>query len=418
MAGSRFGLLGEKLTHSFSPLIHSELGNYEYLLYEKKQNELEEFFKSESFDGLNITIPYKKAVIPFCNELTDAAHCTGSVNTILRRQDGSLYGDNTDCYGFTYLLGKTGIKISNDKIIILGTGGSSLAVQKVLNDMGINNVIIVSRSGPVDYIKMEEHSEAAMIINTTPLGMYPNNGVSPVPSLEIFRNLKVVIDLIYNPCRTEFLLQAEDLHIPAYNGLPMLVAQAKKSSEIFMDSIYPESIIKKISAKIHSYTQNIVLIGMPGSGKTSIGRSLAEKTGRRFFDTDDWVKEKTGKSPSHIINEEGEDIFRNLETEALKEICKESSLIISTGGGIVKREVNKKLIRQNGFVIFLDRDLNELSLSDRPLSQRDGVAALAEERLPIYNNWSDYTVKVKGIEKTVDDIMSKCNIPEKKGDNH
>ena len=399
-----FGLLGESLAHSYSPLIHAELGNYEYNLYEKKPEELAEFLRHGNFDGLNITIPYKKAVIPLCAGLSKTAGAIGSVNTITRLADGSLYGDNTDYYGFSYLLRKTGVDTSSGKTIILGSGGSSLTAQAVLQDMQAREVVVVSRSGADNYENIGKHSDAIMIINTTPVGMYPDNGFSPVNCLEVFQNCRVVIDLIYNPPRTELLLQAEKRGIFCANGLAMLVAQAKKSAEQFMCTSIADEQIEMITAKISKQTQNIILIGMPGCGKSSIGAALAKKMNREFADTDEWVVNTAGKPIPAIFAEHGEDMFRKLENDALKALCKRSGLVIATGGGIVKVPENRNIIRQNGMVIFLHRDIAELPISGRPLSERDGVAALAETRLPLYSQWSDYTVLVRGIEQTAEDI--------------
>ena len=392
----RFGLLGERLSHSFSPLIHAELGDYEYPLYEKKPEELGVFLRQGDFDGLNITIPYKKTVIPFCADLSETARAAGSVNTATRMSDGSLYGDNTDCYGFAYLLKKTGVNPASGKTLVLGSGGSSLAVQAVLRDMNAKEIVVVSRNGPVTYSRIESHSDAILLVNTTPVGMYPDNGISPISDLSVFRQCRTVIDLIYNPARTELLLQAEERGIPAVNGLVMLVAQAKRAAELFTGISISDEKIEAICAKIALKTLNIVLIGMPGCGKTSIGEALAKMTGRLFADTDAWAAQVAAKPIPAIIKEDGEENFRKLETNALLELCKQSGLVIATGGGVVTRPGNRRIIRQNGIIVFLDRDITQLSVSGRPLSQRDGIAALASKRLPLYSQWSDYTALVRG----------------------
>ena len=400
----RFGLLGEKLAHSFSPFIHAELCDYEYQLYEKKPDELDSFFKRVGFDGINVTIPYKKAVIPYCRSLSETARVIGSVNTIVRRPDGTLHGDNTDFYGLAYLFKRAGVGFSCGKTIILGSGGSSLTAQAVLRDMNVPEVVVISRSGADNYENIYKHYDATGIINTTPVGMYPNNGFSPIDDLKNFGNCRAVIDLIYNPARTELLLQAEELGIANQNGLAMLVAQAKKSAECFTNNLIDDSKIEEIIAKIDSKTRNIVLIGMPGCGKTSIGRALAGKTGRQFVDTDDWIVEASGKPIPDIFAQDGEDVFRKIETDALKALCKQSGLIIATGGGVVTRPENKNIIRQNGVVVYLDRDINELPISDRPVSMRDGVNALATVRLPLYEQWSDYKLSVGDVEQTAAEL--------------
>lgn len=399
-----FGLLGERLSHSFSPAIHAELGDYEYKLYEKKPDELDAFFKCGDFDGLNVTIPYKKTVMQYCGSLSETARVAGSVNTITRLTDGSLHGDTTDYFGFAYLLKKTGVNPTYGKTLVLGSGGSSLTVQAVLKNVGAKEVIVISRTGTDNYDNILNQRDARIIINTTPVGMYPNNGISPLRDLDIFQNCQAVIDLIYNPTRTELLLQAEERGIVNAGGLAMLVAQAKKSAEQFMRLAIPDTHIETIVSKIALATRNIVLIGMPGCGKSSIGRALAKKMNREFADTDECIIKTAGKPIEAIFAEDGEDAFRKLEHDALQKLCKCSGFVIATGGGIVKRSENRNVIRQNGMVIYLDRDIAKLPVSGRPLSKRDGIAALAKERLPLYSQWSDYTVPVSGIEQTAADI--------------
>lgn len=396
----RFGLLGERLAHSFSPMIHAELGDYEYRLYEKRPDEVEAFLKSGGFEGLNVTIPYKTAVIPFCDSLSDAARAAGSVNTITRLADGSLHGDTTDCYGFAYLLGKTGFNPAEGKTIILGSGGSSLTVQAVLRDMRAKEIVVISRNGADNYENIANHRDAMAIVNTTPLGMYPNNGVTPISDLGIFQHCETVIDLIYNPARTELLLQAKERGIAGVNGLAMLVAQAKKSAEQFVQASISDNQIEAIIAKIGRMTKNVVLIGMPGCGKSSIGAALAKKMGREFADTDDWVAKAADKPIPQIFTDDGEEVFRSMESEALRTICKRSGLVVATGGGIVKRQKNRNIARQNGIVVFLDRNIDELQISGRPLSEKEGIDALAEARLPLYSKWCDYSVRVSGVEQT------------------
>ena len=398
----RFGLLGEQLTHSFSPLIHAELGDYEYQLFEKKPDELDSFFKSGDFDGINITIPYKKDVITYCGSLSETARIIGSVNTITRTPDGTFHGDNTDFYGFTYLLKRAGADLSCGKTIVLGSGGSSLTVQAVLRDMG--EVVVVSRNGINNYENINKHYDARAIVNTTPVGMYPNNGFLPINDLKMFKHCHTVVDLIYNPMRTELLLQAEELGMVTENGLAMLVAQAKKSAEYFTNAPIDDSKIEEIISKINIKTRNIVLIGMPGCGKTSIGKALAKKTEREFVDSDDWIVETNGKSIPDIFAEDGEEAFRKMETDALKKLCKRSGLIIGTGGGVVTRPENKNIIRQNGVVVYLDRNIAELPISDRPLSMRDGVKALAALRLPLYEQWCEFKLSVRDVGQAADEL--------------
>ncbi|MCL2003998.1 MAG: shikimate kinase [Oscillospiraceae bacterium] len=404
----RCGLLGERLSHSFSPQIHAELGDYEYRLYEKKPEELEDFLRHGAFDGLNVTVPYKRAVVPFCDSLSSVAAITGSVNTLIRRPGGGLYGDSTDIFGFGFLLKKTGVDLDAGRTLVLGSGGSSLAVQAALLEMRAREFAVISRSGADHYGNLEKHSGAVMLINTTPVGMYPDNGASPIADLGLFPSCRTVIDLIYNPARTELLLQAEERGLLAVNGLTMLVAQAKRSAELFTGAPVPDEAIDAVAAKIARDTQNIALIGMPGCGKTSVGTALAKKLGRPFADTDARVAEAAGKPIPAILAEDGEDAFRKLETEALRDFCARSGMVVATGGGVVTRPENRRILRQNSVVVYVDRALNELSVSGRPLSQRDGVEALAAARLPLYATWGEVAVPVRGgVERTAADICEK-----------
>jgi shikimate dehydrogenase len=401
----RFGLLGEKLSHSFSPQIHAEFGKYEYRLYEKKHEEVGKFLRNGDFEGLNVTIPYKKTVIPFCAGLSEMARLTGSVNTLVRRGDGSLSGHNTDFFGVSYLMQKADMNPADGKILVLGSGGSSVTVQAVLHSQNSREVIVISRKGENNYENLEKHRDAKWIINTTPVGMYPNNGVSPIPDLKIFGECRGVIDIIYNPANTELLLQARDAGIPAFNGLKMLVAQAKKAAECFMDAVIADDEIERIVSQITRQSLNIVLIGMPGCGKTSVGLALAKKMKREFIDTDKLIKQSAGKPIPAIFAEDGENKFRELETNVLKTVCKQSGKVIATGGGVVTRAENRHIIRQNGIVVFRERDISLLSVKGRPVSQREGIQALAETRLPLYRQWSDYTAQGNDIEQTAKDIL-------------
>jgi len=406
----RFGLLGEKLSHSFSPQIHGELGDYEYRLYEKKPEEVEDFLRNGDFDGLNVTIPYKKTVIPFCAELSETARLTGSVNTIVRRKDGALSGHNTDFFGVSYLMNKAKMNPTDGKSLVLGSGGSSVTVQAVLKSQKSPEIIVISRTGEDNYGNLERHRNAKWIINTTPVGMYPNNGVSPLPDFKIFSECRGVIDLIYNPARTELLAQARDAGIPAFNGFVMLVAQAKKAAEYFTDTAIADDEIERINSKIARQSLNLVLIGMPGCGKTSVGTALAKKMGREFIDTDALITRAAGRPIPEIFADNsgsttGEEKFRALETDVLKNVCKQSGKVIATGGGVVTREENRRIIRQNGVVVFRERDISLLPVKGRPVSQRDGIEALAAYRLPLYRSWSDFTAQGNDIKQTAADIQ-------------
>lgn len=396
----KFGLLGERLEHSFSPQIHAMLADYEYKLYEKAPGEITEFLISGDFDGLNVTIPYKKTVFPLCKTLSDAAERIGGVNTIVRRKDGALYGDNTDYFGFSYLLGKAGVGIKGKKALVLGNGGASATVRTVLGDCGAGDVVTISRKGPDNYKNIETHSDAQIIVNTTPVGMYPENGASPVP-LGMFGSCEAVLDIIYNPAKTELMLQAEDRGITCLGGIYMLVAQAKRACDLFTGGENPDQDIDSITEAIERKMKNITFIGMPGCGKTTVGRRLAESTGRDFYDSDEIIAAKAGKSIEMIFADDGEEAFRDLEENVLGEVLKRSGCVIATGGGIVKRESNRRLLRQNSVTLFLDRAPNELPIDGRPLSISSGIETLYKERLPLYLEWSDHKITARGgVEET------------------
>lgn len=398
-----YGLLGEKLGHSFSPDIHSLLGNYKYLLFEKSPDEVEPFLRSESFSALNVTIPYKKLAMTLCDKLSPEAEAIGSVNTILRGKDGSLHGYNTDAYGFKYLLRESNIDIAAKKVLILGSGGTGVMAAYCLSGMGAGEIITVSRSGENNYDNIGKHSDADIIVNTTPVGMYPANGVSPL-KLDMFTDLKGVVDLIYNPLRTRLALDAEERGIPACCGLSMLVAQAVRASELFTQnrSLSPGSEeeanlykIKKVTDLMRKKASNIVIIGMPGCGKTTAGSYLAEISGRSFADCDASVTSKAESSIPEIFKEKGEEYFRSLETSCLAELCKEQGTIIATGGGVVERAENYSILRQNGVIFYIERAGAKLSKEGRPVSCAVPEDELRRRRVPIYEKWADFKVEAE-----------------------
>lgn len=399
------GLLGEKLGHSYSPQIHSMLADYEYKLFEKSPEELEDFLKSGEFDGLNVTIPYKKSVMPYCAELSPTAAQIGSVNTIVRRSDGSLYGDNTDAFGFENLIVHNGIEVKGKKALVLGTGGASVTAQAVLKNLGASEVVVISRKGEDNYENIAKHADAEIIANTTPVGMYPNNGKAAV-DLTQFPELSGVLDVVYNPARTALLLQAEKLCIPCAGGLYMLVSQAKRSCELFTGKSIPDSEIDRIERVLSHQMQNIVIIGMPGSGKTAVSTMLAERLGRKIFDTDTIVSEKAGMTIPEIFAAQGEAGFRKLETEATAEVGKLSGNIISTGGGVVTVADNYELLHQNGVIVWIERDTNKLARDGRPISLSSDLNELYAARLPLYERFADIKADNNGdINDTVNAIM-------------
>lgn len=386
---SRFGLLGEHLGHSFSVPIHNMLANYEYKLYEKTPSELEDFLKNPSLDGMNVTIPYKKAVIAYCSQLSEAAKKTGSVNTLVLKEDG-WHGHNTDYFGFVHMLKKAEISPKNKKVLVLGTGGASLTVQCVIKDLGASEIVVISRSGENNYDNISRHYDADIIVNATPVGMYPNTPASPI-NLENFKNCSGVADLIYNPSCTKLLYDAERLNIPNVNGLPMLVAQAKAACEIFSGEKIEDEKIDEIVKKINTQLKNIVLIGMPGCGKSRIGALLSSNLSRPFADCDSMIVERAGKIEK-IFAEHGEEYFRNIETEVIKDISKESGYIISTGGGCVTQERNYSLLHQNSVIIWLKRDINTLPTDGRPLSKSGNLSQMYKIRKPLYERFCDFEI--------------------------
>lgn len=399
------GLLGRKLGHSYSPQIHEYLGSYSYDLFEREPNEIEDFLRNGDFTGINVTIPYKKDVIPFLDELSPTAVKMGSVNTVVRRKDGSLFGHNTDYFGFTSMVHRSGIQVAGKKVLVLGSGGTSNTAVKALEDLGAQ-VIIVSRSGENNYDNLHVHQDAAVIVNTTPVGMYPNTGVSPV-DLSCFPTLEGVLDVIYNPAKTQLLLDAEKLGLPHENGLWMLVAQAKEAAEYFGGSPLPDSIIEIVYNKMSAKMKNIILVGMPGSGKSTIAALLAEQLGRSIVDADQKVIELAGKSIPDIFAEDGEAIFRQWETQALSDLGKKSQLIIATGGGCVTQQRNYPLLHQNGMIFWLQRELDLLPTDGRPLSQIQKLSDMYAMRKPMYEAFSDYQIDNNGTcQESIHQILS------------
>ena len=386
-----FGLLGEKLGHSFSPSIHWMLGSYPYELCEICPKDLENFLKDKSFDGFNVTIPYKQDVIPYCSELSERARAIGSVNTMLKKPDGSYYGENTDYDGFLLMMEPVKENIRGKKVLILGSGGASKTVRAVLSDLGADPLITVSRNGSMSYENISGQSDTAMIVNTTPLGMYPNNGVSPI-DLKLFMKCEFLADLIYNPAKTALMLQAERFGIPFRGGLLMLVEQARRASELFTGTYIPRETSYVIAEKIEKQTKNIVLIGMPGCGKSAIGRHLQDLTKRKFVDIDEEIESREGRTIPAIFADSGEAYFRKAESEVLTQYCRESGLVIAAGGGAVTTPENRDIMRQNSKVVFTKRELKDLDTSGRPVSKAKGVVQLYSERADLYESWSDISV--------------------------
>ena len=400
----KFGLLGRKLGHSYSPMIFDLMGGYRYDLFEREPEGIEDLLKNGDFDGLNVTIPYKKEVLQYLDEIDPLALRLGAVNTIVKK-NGKLFGYNSDYYGFLSLVQRTRIEPPNKKVLVLGSGGASVTVRAVLEDLGAQ-VVLISRSGENNYTNLDRHRDAALIVNTTPVGMYPHNGSAPL-SLEGFTALEGVLDLIYNPARTQLLMECEKYGIPGFNGLWMLVAQAKQSAQWFLGRELPDSLVSDIHQKLRDKMENIALVGMAGCGKSTLGRALAKETGKKFVDADAEVEDLAGKSIPEIFAQEGEEMFRRMETTVLAELGMQSGLVIATGGGCVTREENYPLLHQNSRIIWLDRCPARLPTEGRPLSQKTHPAKLYEMRKPLYKAFADATVDNNGTKgETVTEILN------------
>lgn len=392
-----YGLIGEKLGHSFSKDIHNLIGNYDYILKEIPKEELTAFMTKKDFKGINVTIPYKQDVIPFLDYIDPKAEEIGAVNTIVNK-NGKLYGYNTDFFGLKNLILANNIELNEKKVLILGTGGTSKTALAVARDLGAKEIYKVSRTKSETTISYEEacekHCDAEVILNTTPVGMFPKNDASPI-DISAFKNLQGAIDAIYNPLRTNFILSAKNKAIKASGGLYMLVIQAVVASEFFFDTKYPESLGNSIFKKILSSKENIVFAGMPGCGKSTIGAEIAKALNREFIDSDAYIWKTTGLKPEQIIREKGIDAFRDIEAECIKEISSKQNCVISTGGGAILREKNVKFLKQNGIIIFIDRKIENIKpTDDRPLSNnQEKLKTLYKERYPIYKACADFTVE-------------------------
>ena len=397
-----YGLLGRKLGHSWSVPIHAALGNGAYRLLELEPEDLAPFLRRDDIGGLNVTIPYKRDVMPLCDAIDPAAEAIGSINTLVRRPDGALVGYNTDIDGFRYMARRAGISLAGKKVVILGSGGASLTAQAAARQEGAAEIVVISRSGPDNYGNLSRHAGGEILVNTTPVGMYPGNGASPV-DLAAFPALEGVLDVIYNPRRTALLLQAEERGIPCSDGLPMLVAQAVAAEERFFDRTIPASENERILAQLRREMTNVVLIGMPGSGKTTVGAALARLTGREAVDLDQMIEAAAGCSIPEIFAREGEAGFRAREAAAAAEAGKRTGVILLTGGGIVKTAANYDALHQNGRIYQLVRDLSLLPTEGRPLSQGADLAAMWRERAPLYRRFRDAEIDNSG---TVEDTAA------------
>lgn len=407
----RYGLIGEKLGHSFSKDIHERIADYTFDLIPLSKEEFKTFMEKKEFTALNVTIPYKKDVIPYLDEMDEHAKAIGAVNTIVN-ENGRLKGYNTDFTGFLYMVKKHNVHMEGKKVLIIGNGGASAAIQAVVQNEQAGSMVIVDvvpGNGAISYDEMfSSHLDAEIIINTSPIGMYPRIGNAPI-DISMFHKCEAVMDVIYNPILTRLCFEAQEMDIKRVNGLEMLIAQAKQSVEFFLDKSIDDQIIDDIYQDMLRERCNIVLIGMPSAGKTTIGKMLEDRMQKEFIDLDDVIIEKAGKSIPEIFEESGEAGFRAIETEAAIEVSKLNNKIIATGGGTIKHKVNMDYLRQNGITIFIDRDVDKLISSDpnRPLSKSsDALAKMHAERLPLYQKYAAYVaVNNSDIESTVTEIV-------------
>ena len=402
-----YGLIGEKLSHSWSAEIHEKLGSFPYQLHELSASELKGFLKDQPWQGLNVTIPYKKDACALADSASDDAQAIGAANTLVKDANGFIAADNTDVYGFEYLVKSLKVNLSQKKAIVFGAfGGAGQAICYALKKGGAY-VVGVSRNPhesslyvdrAITYDQLKFRYDAELLVNAMPVGMSPHTGISPLAKEELaaFSSLQCVIDLIYNPLRSQLLLDAESLGILNANGLKMLVAQAARASSLFLGQDVSDSQIESISRELHASKENIVLIGMPGVGKTSTGEALAKLLNRPWIDTDFLIKQKAHCEAAIYLQTHGEAAFRRLEHEVIQEISSMSGAVISCGGGVVVTSSNYQLLRQNGKLVYLTRPLEDLAIAGRPLSQSVGIQELAAKRLPLYEAWADLTFSCLG----------------------
>lgn len=405
----KFGLIGKSLSHSFSREIHALIANYDYSLLEIDESELSAFFERRDFLGINVTIPYKEKAMAYLDEISDEAKKIGAVNTVVNR-DGKLFGFNTDFFGMRSLINRAGIDCKNKKVLILGSGGTSKTASEVAKSLGAKDVKRVSRkegAGDVTYdVAYRVHGDADVIVNTTPVGMYPCADACPV-DLSKFKNPSGVVDAIYNPLCTNLVLDAKDRGLRAQGGLYMLVAQAVYASAIFQNKEVDERIIDRVFSEVLKEKRNVVFIGMPSSGKTTIGRIIAKIYKKEFVDTDAVIVEKQKMPISRIFETEGEEGFRRIESEVINELSMKNGLVIATGGGAILNDNNARALRRNGTIVFLDRSLDNLvATADRPLSSdMQKLKNLFEKRYDVYKSRADFTVNANGdIQDVVNEV--------------
>jgi shikimate dehydrogenase len=396
----KYGLLGEHLSHSYSKIIHEKLGLYSYELFPMPPERVGVFLASRSFAGLNVTIPYKTVVGKYCDVIDPEAKAIGAINTLYFKA-GGLHGTNTDYHGLAYAAKRAGISFEGKKVLILGGGGTSRTARTLIHDSGAAEIVVAERNPKtVDGICSISYDtlplDAEIIINTTPVGMFPNN-LDTLIHLADFPKCIGVLDVIYNPFATRLIMEARELGIPCSGGLPMLVAQATRAAELFTDRTDLQKETERIISELETELRNIVLIGMPGSGKSTFGKKLAKKLTRTFVDLDKEIIKLAGKSIPDIFLEDGEPHFRRLETQVAMEFGKQNSLVIATGGGILLNPQNVLALKQNGKMVFVDRPLTHLATDGRPLSTSQAALIEMEKvRRPIYEKYQDVTLLNKG----------------------
>lgn len=408
----RCGLLGEKLGHSFSKEIHEKLGRYEYELIEVAPEKLDAFLRARDFDGINVTIPYKQAVIPYLAGMSPRAAAIGAVNTIVNR-DGALWGDNTDFGGLEALIRRMGLDLRGKTVLIAGTGGTSRTAKAVAQALGAARTVRMSRSGRDGALTYDaayaEYGGAEILIHTTPAGMYPDVDGCAV-DLSRLPRLEGVVDVVYNPLTTRLVREARARGIPAENGLSMLIAQAVLAAEDFTGEAFGDGVTERIFRELCFEKRSIVLTGMPGSGKSTLGAILAARLGRTLYDTDAEIVRRAGMPITEIFAQYGEQHFRDLESAVIRDLSAQGGAIIATGGGAVLRRENVDALKQNGTLVFLDRPLEALlPTDDRPLADNvQKLRALYEARYPVYTAAADVTVPVTGTpEETAETILEK-----------
>lgn len=406
----KYGVIGKTLKHSYSPQIHKLFGNSEYGLIELDENALGEFFRKREFAGVNVTVPYKQTVMQYLDSIDPAAQAIGCVNTVVNR-NGYLTGYNTDIDGLTALIAHAGLEVCGKNALVLGSGGTSKTAVAALTRLKAANIAVISRSGDDNYENIySKHSDAEIIINTTPLGMYPNTDTFAVEPSG-FHKLEGLIDVVYNPHRTELVLRSLESGIRSEGGLYMLVSQARKAHELFFDCELPEDAVDRTVKTLENEMQNIVLIGMPGSGKSTVGKLIADKLSRSFYDTDAEIEKQEGISISEIFAQHGEQYFRDLETRTVKELSKLSGAVIACGGGTPMRPENRRAVSRNSRTVYLKRDISELETVGRPLSSsQNALKEIFIKREPVYKAMCNYAVNVSDDpDVTAERVMSAIN---------